>query len=518
MSSLGELVFALERFEATDADRLEVVGRWQGLEGRRLGRPVLTVLTEGGRRRRLTALPGGQLTATGSEAPWRASFAWDGDPASVESAELELGRRLVVELPRPRRRRRRAIDPGLGPSTAGSAAAAAQPAPARVGEDVRAELAELRSQVQDLRRERDAAAAPLAELREQHGALEDDHAAAAREVEDMREERDAARAELTQVHEALASTQAQLEAARAERDAARGETGSTGTELERARAELASLTARLEAARGEIETTRGELASTRAELTAAQADVAERDRGVEAAVAALEAARHEHQQALFEARAEGTRRLDAEREGSAGLREKLAAAREDAERAKREAATAIEAEALETEKLRLEARTVRDEAEQTVAGERAEAARLREELAGREPAPNGEVEDTAARRMLDRVTRDLERERAASRTLRREIDSLRGESAQHRRLAAAAAVTSTAEAPVPVDRRSAALREEVSRVSAKRVEAAAAGRSPHRVYEHGPSTPARWGARVVGLVLAGLLLLALAIIVLQVAG
>ena len=121
--------------------------------------------------------------------------------------------------------------------------------------------------------------------------------------------------------------------------------------------------------------------------------------------------------------------------------------------------------------------------------------------------------------MLDRVSRDLERERAASRTLRREIDTLRGETAQHRRLAAAAAasgVTSTAEAPV--DRRSAALREEVSRVSAKRVEAAAAGRSPHRVHEHGPSTPARWGARVVGLVLAGLLLLALAIIVLQVAG
>ena len=39
MASVGELVFALERFEATDADRLEVVGRWQGLEGRRLAGP-----------------------------------------------------------------------------------------------------------------------------------------------------------------------------------------------------------------------------------------------------------------------------------------------------------------------------------------------------------------------------------------------------------------------------------------------------------------------------------------------
>jgi chromosome segregation ATPase len=516
MSSVGELVFALERFEATDADRLEVVGRWQGLEGRRLGRPVLTVLTEGGRRRRLTALPGGQLTATGADAPWRASFAWDGDPASVESAELELGRRLVVELPRPRRRRRRSVDSGLRPSTA-----VAADAPAPIGDDVRAQLAELRSQMQDLRRERDAAAAPLAELREQHGALEDDHAAAEREAEDLRDERDAAHAELGRLREALASTQAQLEAARAERDAARGETGSAGSELERARTELEQARSETESVRAELERTRAALESTRTELTSAQGDVAERDRGVEAAVAALEAARREHEEAIAEARADAVRRVEAERESSAGLREKLAAAREDAERAKREAAAAIEAEAQETEKLRVEARSAREEAEQTVAGERAEAARLREELASREPAPNGEVEDTAARRMLDRVSRDLERERAASRTLRREIDTLRGETAQHRRLAAAAAAagaTSTAEAPVAADRRSAALREEVSRVSAKRVEAAAAGRSPHRVYEHGPSTPARWGARVVGLVLAGLLLLALAIIVLQVAG
>jgi chromosome segregation ATPase len=511
MSSVGELVFALERFEATDADRLEVVGRWQGLEGRRLGRPVLTVLTEGGRRRRLTALPGGQLTASGADAPWRASFAWDGDPASVESAELELGRRLVVELPRPRRRRRRALDTGLRPATAAGSVAAAT---AAAGDDVRSQLAELRAQVEDLRRERDAAAAPLAELREQHGALEDDHAAAAREAEDLRGERDAARAELARIRETLASTQAQLETARTERDAARGETGTAGSELQRLRSELDAL-------RAELETTRAALEATRAELTAAQGDVAERDHGIEAAVAALEAARREHEKALAEARADADRRVDDEREASAGLREKLAAAREDAERAKHEAAAAIEAEARETEKLRLEARSARDEAEQTVAGERAEAARLREELAGREPPAEGDGEDTAARRMLDRVSRDLERERAASRTLRREIDMLRGESAQHRRLAAAAAaagVATTEEATVAAGRRNIALRDEVSRVSAKRIEASAAGRTTLRVPEHGPSTPARWGARVVGLVLAGLLLLALAIIVLQVAG
>src|SRR5918994_270921 len=50
----------------------EVVGRWSGLEGRRLGRPVLRLEAEG-RRRRLAALPGGQLVSSG-EGEWRASF------------------------------------------------------------------------------------------------------------------------------------------------------------------------------------------------------------------------------------------------------------------------------------------------------------------------------------------------------------------------------------------------------------------------------------------------------------
>ncbi|MEA2280555.1 MAG: hypothetical protein QOK21_1162, partial [Solirubrobacteraceae bacterium] len=209
MASVGELVFALERFEATDADRLEVVGRWQGLEGRRLGRPVLTVLTADGRRRRLTALPGGQLTASGSDASWRASFAFEGDPASVEGAELELGRRRVVELPRPRRRRRRAIDSALGSATAAGSVAAKGGT-----DDVRAELAQLRSQLEELRRERDAAERPLAELREQHGALEEHRDAVAREAEALLGERDEAQRELARLREALVGAQAELESTR----------------------------------------------------------------------------------------------------------------------------------------------------------------------------------------------------------------------------------------------------------------------------------------------------------------
>src|SRR4051794_10758672 len=97
-----QLSFELERFELT-ADGLEVVGRWTGIGGRKLARPVLS-LEAGGRRRRLTALPGGQLKS--GEESWRARFAWSGDLEEIDGAELQIGRHLVVDLPPPRRRRR----------------------------------------------------------------------------------------------------------------------------------------------------------------------------------------------------------------------------------------------------------------------------------------------------------------------------------------------------------------------------------------------------------------------------
>ena len=135
MAETRELSFELERFEWVADDRLEVSGNWQGLTGRRLARPVLTVEADG-RRRRLTALPGGQLPGKGGEA-WRASFAWPHGPADVESAELEVGRSLVVDLPAPRRRKRRSL---------GRRAAA--------DDGLRSELAELRAQIAELRQAR----------------------------------------------------------------------------------------------------------------------------------------------------------------------------------------------------------------------------------------------------------------------------------------------------------------------------------------------------------------------------
>jgi hypothetical protein len=141
-----------------------------------MGRPSLTVVESGGRRRRLQALPGGQLAG---EQPWRASFAWDGNGTTVESAELELGRRLVVELPPPRRPRRR---PGQTASLPTPAVAALDAELA----GAREELARLSDALAEAIRERDELAAAAlagdqrAEVAREEGQRAQDLAAVAR--------------------------------------------------------------------------------------------------------------------------------------------------------------------------------------------------------------------------------------------------------------------------------------------------------------------------------------------------
>ena len=146
MAPVEEVSFELERFEWTADDRLVVVGRWNGVRGRRISRPVLTV-DAGGRRRRVS----GSQEADGDA--WRASFPWDGVQGDIAGAELEIGRNLVVELPPPRRRRRRA---------------AASPSE----DDLRAQVEELRSMVADLRAERVALRADAAEAERLTGEIE----------------------------------------------------------------------------------------------------------------------------------------------------------------------------------------------------------------------------------------------------------------------------------------------------------------------------------------------------------
>ena len=91
-----EISFELERFEWVTPERLEVEGSWNGV--RRLVRATLLIEVDG-ETRRLRALPGDG----GSPEEWSAAFAWDGkEMPKLEGAELEVGRSIVVDLPRPR--------------------------------------------------------------------------------------------------------------------------------------------------------------------------------------------------------------------------------------------------------------------------------------------------------------------------------------------------------------------------------------------------------------------------------
>ena len=56
MAPVREVAFELECFEWAE-ERLEVAGRWKGLGPHRLNRPVLTVETDGGRRKRMRRPP-----------------------------------------------------------------------------------------------------------------------------------------------------------------------------------------------------------------------------------------------------------------------------------------------------------------------------------------------------------------------------------------------------------------------------------------------------------------------------
>ena len=90
MTPVREVAFELEAFEWSE-DRLDVAGRWKGLTGRRLARPVLTVQLDSGRRKRIVAMPGGHMGTAGES--WHASFNWPGDPAEIIGAATRSPRR-----------------------------------------------------------------------------------------------------------------------------------------------------------------------------------------------------------------------------------------------------------------------------------------------------------------------------------------------------------------------------------------------------------------------------------------
>jgi len=268
--AVREVAFELERFEWAD-ERLEVAGRWKGLAGRRLARPVLSIDTGTGRRKRLVALPGGHLGT--AEETWRAAFDWPGDPAEIIAAELEVGGSVAVDLPLPdrRRRRRKRAGPEPGDEALRNEAGALR---AQV-ERLRAELAgreresmQLRAQLDDRAGEAPGAVAKAGAPTVEIERLASEHLELTTELERLAGERDQTRAELA----------AEIEGLQGERDAA-------GVELERLRAadtrsqeQLDDLRGAIAEAAAEAETLRdrqrAELAALQAELDAERKQIA----------------------------------------------------------------------------------------------------------------------------------------------------------------------------------------------------------------------------------------------------
>jgi hypothetical protein len=99
-SSAPDARFQVERVEWTSDDRLEVVGRWYGVRGRRFLRPMLEVEMDGNRRRLLALLEHKPWVAEEGE-QWVAAFGWEGEPVEPAVVQLAVAPGLVVRLPSP---------------------------------------------------------------------------------------------------------------------------------------------------------------------------------------------------------------------------------------------------------------------------------------------------------------------------------------------------------------------------------------------------------------------------------
>lgn len=102
-TTAGPAVLEIERFEWATPERIEIVGYWSGLRGRRFVRPTLVLKGEGAPRRLLALLEHKPWPANEGE-EWVAAFAWQGEVSKFESAELNVGSGIDLDLPSPRMR------------------------------------------------------------------------------------------------------------------------------------------------------------------------------------------------------------------------------------------------------------------------------------------------------------------------------------------------------------------------------------------------------------------------------
>jgi hypothetical protein len=194
------VTFDLERFEWAAPDRLQLAGTFSGLDDDAAAAPIL-VLHGAERTHRLPVVEDESPPADGE--PWTGTFAWQDAPEAFNTAELELGEDVSIELPEPRAGQR----PFGGQRL--QVRQAAEPEPEESSQNGNgppppaAERLRLQSEL----------VAAQEEARELRAALERAEAELGRAREDLQAERDRQTADAERFREGLASVQASAEEA-----------------------------------------------------------------------------------------------------------------------------------------------------------------------------------------------------------------------------------------------------------------------------------------------------------------
>jgi hypothetical protein len=257
---LPGVTFEVERFEWASDDRLEVVGRWFGLRGQRFLRPTLDVEVRGERRRMLALLEHKPWAAEEGQ-EWVAAFAWAGERARLDDAELTVSPDVAVQLPLPD-----GAEPAertVAPAPGTERLPARRPRTAVLEEELSAALAELRAREEELARLRETHSQMTRELRDRAREAQERARQLETELERTREQLAAGADEAErerrsageELERQLARTReelgGQLERMREERDAAAADRNRAQAEAEAAREERDEAMTSLTAAEGE---------------------------------------------------------------------------------------------------------------------------------------------------------------------------------------------------------------------------------------------------------------------------
>lgn len=267
---MGE-TFELERFEWQAPDRLEIAGKFHGLEQSPDGAPVL-VVTGDGAAHQLDSVDESVSGPPEDGKSWQAEFAWDEAPVGIEAAVLEFGHGMMIELPAPgakqTRRRPQFIDVRRAEEDAAPGEADAEhdaPAEHDVAPDAEASV----GTAGHIAVEADLVAAE-ARIQQLRAALQRVEVDLDRARADLELERTGRRQDAEQFHDGLAHVRASAEQA-----------------LATAQGEAQQLRDEAEASRSQLDAAESERAEAESEVAALREQVAVAD-GLRQRVSALE--------------------------------------------------------------------------------------------------------------------------------------------------------------------------------------------------------------------------------------